>query len=629
MSGICAVWRKDNPEGAVRTLASVNAGLSLVAGENQRMESDGVSGVGVSSRFAGQQIYRNGRVLVACDADLMNEDELASMAGAPAPAPEDQRTAALMAALYERFGCGFVEKFRGGFSVVLWDRVERRLFAAIDGFGIKRLVYYEDDRVLLVSSRVDAIARTGKIHADINPKAIANVLNFSSNLGPETILTTVQRLLPGTWLLASDRQTRVEKYWDMCYGIGDDSNETRLSRQLESVVERSVAAHCKNESFMDLGAFLSGGTDSSTVVGMMTRAAQGPVKAFSIGFEEQPFNELGYAQLAARTFRSEHHTYLVKAQDCLEALPDMVRCFDEPYGNSSAIPTYFCARLAAQSGVNTLLAGDGGDELFGGNERYATETIFTIYHTVPQVLRKSLIEPVVAALPKIGGLPARARGYIRRANMPGVERMLSFQFLRSNPLAEIFEGDFLKALGDYTVVDIPARHYSEAPARDHLDRLLYVDMKITLADNDLPKVTCMSELAGIQTRFPFLDRTVAEFSGRISPRLKVKGFKKRYLFKRAFRDLLPAEIIRKTKHGFGIPVASWMKSDKRMKELSRDTLLSARTFERGYFRRQFIEDVFRKHEADDSAYYGDALWTLLTLELWHRQVVDEPARVTA
>jgi asparagine synthase (glutamine-hydrolysing) len=430
-------------------------------------------------------------------------------------------------------------------------------------------------------------------------------------------------------LVATDREMRIEKYWDMRYGVGNERDESHLGRELESVVEQSVAAHYKDDPLPTLGAFLSGGTDSSTVLGMMTRASGGPVRSFSIGFEDQSFNELGYAELAARKFQSEHHTYLVGPRDCFEALPRMIRSVDEPFGNSSAIPTYFCARLAAQNGVKTLLAGDGGDELFGGNERYATDKIFEIYHNLPRVLRKGLIEPALRILPTGIGPFRRARGYVRRANMSGVERMLSFQFLRTHPPEEIFQGDFLRALGGYTILDIPSRHYEQALAHTHLDRLLYVDMKITLADNDLPKVTSMSELAGIQTRFPFLDRSVAEFSGRIPAGLKVKGFDKRYLFKRAFRELLPVEIIQKKKHGFGIPVATWMKSDRRMRELSRDTLLSPRAFARGYFQRAFIEDLFAKHEADDTTYYGDTLWTFLTLELWHRQAVDQPAAVGA
>jgi asparagine synthase (glutamine-hydrolysing) len=629
MSGICAVWRQQNPERVAETLASFHAGLSIVGEERFAREIDQGAGVGVSARFDEHQIYKDDRVLLACDADLLNEKDLAREAGIALAVPREAKTAALLAALYARFGSGFVEKLRGGFSLVLWDRRERRMLAAIDGFGIKRLAYYRSGNLLAIASRVDALARTGEVALEINPRAIVNLLNFSANLAPETIFTKVSRLIPGAMLVATDREMRIEKYWDMRYGVGNERDESHLGRELESVVEQSVAAHCKDDPLPTLGAFLSGGTDSSTVLGMMTRASGGPVRSFSIGFEDQSFNELGYAELAARKFQSEHHTYLVGPRDCFEALPRMIRSVDEPFGNSSAIPTYFCARLAAQNGVKTLLAGDGGDELFGGNERYATDKIFEIYHNLPRVLRKGLIEPALRILPTGIGPFRRARGYVRRANMSGVERMLSFQFLRTHPPEEIFQGDFLRALGGYTILDIPSRHYEQALAHTHLDRLLYVDMKITLADNDLPKVTSMSELAGIQTRFPFLDRSVAEFSGRIPAGLKVKGFDKRYLFKRAFRELLPVEIIQKKKHGFGIPVATWMKSDRRMRELSRDTLLSPRAFARGYFQRAFIEELFAKHEADDTTYYGDTLWTFLTLELWHRQAVDQPAAVGA
>lgn len=629
MSGICAIRRKASPARLAEALASLSGGLSLTPVERTGHATDleAGMGVGVSARFDTQQIWRSPRILIACDADLYNEDELTDRLSDCGPFPENARTAALLAALYERFGCDFVEKLRGGFSVVLWDRRMRQMVAAVDRFGIKRLVYYQDRNSLLVSSRADAIARTGEIELTIDPRAIANVLNFGSNLGPGTVLAKVHRLMPGTMLLASDGQTLTKRYWDMRYGVGGGASEKELSRELESLVEESVAAHCKKQAFSSVGAFLSGGTDSSTVVGMMSRMQQGPVKAFSIGFEEQPFNELGFAAITAKKFQAEHYTYLVGPADCFDALPHMVRFFDEPFANSSAIPTYFCARLAAQHGVDALLAGDGGDELFGGNERYATDKIFEAYHGIPRPLRKALIEPVLAWLPVEPGLVRKARGYVRRANMPGIQRLLSFQFLFTHAPAEVFADDFLAELGEYSILDIPSRYYDEAPARDHLDRILYADMKITLGDSDLPKVTCMSELAGIQARFPFLDQRVAEFSGRLPVKLKVKGFEKRYLFKRAFRDLLPIEVIQKKKHGFGIPVAPWLKSDRQLREFSRDVLLSARTVNRGYFRREFIESLFRSSETDDSCFSGDMIWAFLAVELWHRQNVDEPARM--
>jgi asparagine synthase (glutamine-hydrolysing) len=627
MSGICGAWWGGNPHGANHTLRAISHGLSVHGVEDVQQRMDEDAGVAVSARFSGQQIHEDAKTVIACDAELYNEEELAELVKHAGPPGDDAGTAALLAALYERFGTDFIEKLRGAFSLILWDRRKRKLVAAIDGFGIHRLAHYQDGRMVLVASRVDALAQSGHFEREINPRAIANVLNFTANLAPETIFTKVRRMEPGTILIAEGGRMRLEKFWDMRYGQVGEKSEERLSRRLESLVERSVANHCKADSFADLGAFLSGGTDSSTVVGMMSRTGKSPVNTFSIGFQEQTFNELGYAQITADRFQAVHHTYLVGPKDCFEALPHMVRSFDEPYGNSSAIPTYFCARLAAQNGVKTLLAGDGGDELFGGNERYLTDKIFATYQTVPGILRKGLVEPLLSAVPSQNGLVRKARGYIRRSNMPAMERYFSYQFLTTHPPAEVFAADFLANIDGYSITDIASRHYSQAAARDHLDRLLYVDVKMTLADNDLPKVTCMSELAGIRARFPFLDRAVAEFSGTIPARLKIKGLQKRYLFKRAFRNLLPTEVIHKKKHGFGIPVAVWMKSDRRLRELACDTLFSARALERGYFQRGFFESLIRAHEAEESTYYGDVIWTFLTMELWHRQFVDEPVQV--
>ena len=612
MSGICAAWSKDSRLGVAETLASATGGLAMVASDRAGQKTDQGAGVAISAGFPTQQIFENERVLVACDADLCEPRAKAGPSGA----------AAAIAGLYERFGCRFADQLRGSFSVVLWDRRERKLVAAVDGFGINRLVWFQNGAVLLVASRIDALMRAGGHSCEINPRGIANFLNFGVNLAPETIFRNVHRLAPGTMLVSSAAGTRVERYWDMRYGAGEDAGEERLSRELEEVVQRSVASHCKDDAFTGLGAYLSGGTDSSTVVGMMSRLGRGAVQAFSIGFEDERFNELGYAGITARKFHADHHIYRVTPDDCYTALPHMVRYFDEPFANSSAIPTYFCARLAAQSGVKVLLAGDGGDELFGGNERYRTDKIFELYQSVPRTLRKRVIEPAVERLPL--GLASR---YVRRSNLPGFERFYSYNFLCAHAPEEVFTSDFLAALDGYSVLEVPGRYYEEAPARDHLDRLLYLDVKITLGDSDLPKVTQMSELAGIQTRFPFLDRGVAEFSGRVPARLKVKGFNKRYLFKRAFRDLLPAEVIRKKKHGFGIPVATWLKTDRRLRELSRDVLFSARAAQRGYFRRSFLDDLVGKHESDDSTYYGDTLWSFLILELWHRQFVDQPLEV--
>jgi asparagine synthase (glutamine-hydrolysing) len=619
----------DHPERVSGTLSAMSSGLCLTQGEQIEQSTASSAGVAVAARFRTQQIYDDGNVRIACDADLFNERELESLAGGTLPASENSRTAALLAALYRRAGCDFVGKLSGNFSVVLWDQRERRLLAAVDGFGVNRLVYFQNGRMLAVASRLDALLRAGDVTPEINPRAIANFLNFGVNLAPETAFEKVRRLAPGTLLIATERATRIEPYWDMRYDASEETNTRLLAERLESVVAEAVSAEVKQDSFPELGAFLSGGTDSSTVVGMMSRLGRGPVKTFSIGFDEERFNELGYAAITARAFQTDHYTYRVNAGDCFKALSHMVRFFDEPFANSSAIPTYFCAQLAAQNGVRTLLGGDGGDELFGGNERYRTDKIFHVYQRLPRSLRKGLIEPSLALLGMERGPLGKAARYVRRSNIPPIERFFSYNFLLVHPLEEVFESDFLGSLRGYSVLDIPRRYYDQCSARDHLDRLLYVDVKVTLGDSDLPKVTQMAEMAGIQVRFPFLARPVAEFSGRIPAGLKVKGLEKRYLFKQAFRNLLPEEVLRKKKHGFGIPVAYWLKSDPRLREFSRDILFSSRAQGRGYFRRGFLEDLMRLHEADDTSYYGDNVWSFLVLEMWHRQFVDQTVGTVA
>jgi len=585
------------------------------------------AGVGVCTRFHTQQLFSNSKLLLACDAELYNEKELRDFIKAGAD-PSATGTAVLLAGLYEQLGSAFVEKLRGIFSFVLWDRAGRRLVAAVDGFGIKRLTYYQNPQILLIATRIDALTRTGQTQRAINPQAVATYVNFGVNLAPETTLAGVLRIEPGTMLLADARGTRVEKYWDMRYGQGNESRR-KLSDQLQQVMTESVAAHCNGDSFRNLGASLSGGVDSSTVVGLMSRMGQGPVNAFSIGFEDEHFNELEYARIAARGFKANHQTYLVSAADCVEALPRMIRAFDEPFGNSSAIPTYFCARLAAQSNIHTLMAGDGGDELFGGNERYRTDKIFELYQQVPRILRNGLIEPSLALLPFQNGVAGLARKYVRRSNIPNPQRFYSYDFLSSHAVGDIFEPDFIGSLQGHSFLERPCRHYQTASATTHLDRLLYLDVKMTLGDSDLPKVTCMSELAGVKTRFPYLDRSVAEFSGRVPASLKLRGLKGRYLFKQTFSGLLPAEIIKKKKHGFGIPVSRWLRTYAPLREQAHDVLLSNRAFERGYFRRSFIENLFHMFEKDESTYYGDTLWSFLVLELWHREFVDQPVRAAA
>jgi asparagine synthase (glutamine-hydrolysing) len=371
----------------------------------------------------------------------------------------------------------------------------------------------------------------------------------------------------------------------------------------------------------DTGAYLSGGTDSSSVVAFVSEWSS-PANSFSIFFSEGGYNEIGYARIAARRFGTRHRELCLRPQDALEAVPLLTQYYDEPFANSSAFGGYFCARLARQNGVNTLLAGDGGDELFAGNERYTSDKRFSLYHDLPLALRQWIIEPAARLLPEGDGKLSLPRRYIRRAQIPNPRRVFSYGLFLSIPPEDVFESGFLESAPPKHWLDVADGHFHTASRRSELNRLLYLDVKMTLADNDLRKVLGTAELAGVRARFPLLDYRLAELSGRIPSRLKLKGFRKRYIFKQAMKDILPQEILKKKKHGFGVPVALWFLQEPKLAAFVKDVLNDPRTRQRGYFRPGFIDQVIRRHQEEDAKNYGELIWYLVVLELWHRQHLE-------
>ena len=294
---------------------------------------------------------------------------------------------------------------------------------------------------------------------------------------------------------------------------------------------------------------------------------------YSIGFGADGFDEMEYARLAARRFGASAHEYYLKPDDILEAIPLIASTYDEPFANDSAVPTYFCAKQAARDGVKIMLAGDGGDEIFGGNERYAKQMVFEHYGRLPVFLRNHLIEPAVNSIP--GGdslLPVRKlRSYIRQASIPLPERMESYNFIYRQPLNEMFEPEFLASVNPEIPKEMLRDAYFRADSEHPINRMLHLDLKFTLADNDLRKVSGMCEAAGIEVRYPLLNEALVNFSGRLPISYKIRGQRLRWFFKEALKDFLPREIITKTKHGFGLPFGVWALSHPPLRELVDDT----------------------------------------------------------
>jgi len=560
--------------------------------------------------------------LVAADADLCNASVLLAE---NANGGSLSSVAELVAALYARHGLSFVERLEGAFAVALWDPRQQRLVLAIDGCGFKALYWFCEGSRILFSSRLSAIACM-KRRAEVNPAAVMQMLVHTVVPAPLTMYKGIERMEPGTILVYERRQARKTRYWDLNYEESSKVNVTEWSQELRETMRRAVHSHLNGCEPEHTGAYLSGGTDSSSVVAFGSEL-QAPFNTFSIYFENPRYDEMGFARTAADQFHTRHHEKCLQASDAAEALPRIIEYYEEPFANSSAIGAYHCARLARENGVDVLLAGDGGDELFAGNERYAADKKFALYYSIPAILRNGLLKPAASLLPQIGPLSLPAR-YIRRAEIPNPRRMLSYSFFLTQIGEEAFERDFLDQARPENTFDIAQSHFDSAPhASSELNRLLYLDVKMTLADNDIRKVTGTAELAGVRVRYPLLDRHLAELSGRIPSNLKLKGFEKRYIFKQAMRGILPDLILYKKKHGFGVPVGQWMMHDPDMKSLAA-VLDEPHARQRGYFRPDFLSRIKELNQAHP-AYFGEVLWVVLVLELWHRRHRDSLAGESA
>jgi asparagine synthase (glutamine-hydrolysing) len=545
------------------------------------------------------------------DLDLTNGDEVQASTGGAAPARGLRR-------LHGQHGDDFVTRLRGAFAIALWTPGRRRLVLAADRFGFRRLYYAMTKDGIAFGSRVRGpLALSGS--TAIDPEAIYAYLNFGAIPAPQSVYRDVRRLPPGHVLVWEDGHAALHRYWDVAYGErgpGQAAAARAMYRQTEEAVRQSLSGLEPKQA----GAFLSGGTDSSTVVGLMSRVTGERVQAFSIGFQEARYNELDYAELAARHFDAAHYTKIVTADEALQSLPELVAAYDEPFGNNSALAAYLCARLARETGVRVLLAGDGGDEIFGGNERYRRDRILARYQLIPAWLRHGLLEPLVRRFPaESSDLRGKARRYVERACLPNPERFYSSEFYVSQNRHRLLHPDFLAVTTADQPLEIARGHFRAAATSAELNRLLHVDLKITLGDNDLFKVVRTAEAAGVAVRFPLLDHPLVELMATLPASYKVRGGEKRYAFKRAFRDLLPRETLAKVKHGFGLPTSDWLKDHKGFRELGRGLLLSSRARQRGYFAPGAVEELFRLHEADHTPFYGDILWTLLMLEMWHQR----------
>ena len=518
---------------------------------------------------------------------------------------------------YKRYGLDLLTYLRGSFALALIDSTNHKSIIATDRMGTEPICYAITNKGgLIFGSTVEAVRRHPALSVSLNLQAIYEFAYFHIIPSPETIYREIHKLQPAQHLLFSNATVKIARYWQPTFHEDASESFACLRDELQQNLQKTISRYkCNDET----GAFLSGGTDSSTVCGILAGLSDRPVQTYAIGFDADGYDEIRYARTAARHFGVKLNEYYVTPQDVAEAIPEVAQAYDEPFGNSSAIPTLLCARLAKDNGTRVLLAGDGGDELFAGNARYAKQKIFHWYTTIPKWLRHRVLEPLLVDHSACERIPAlrKIRSYIDQARLPMPNRMESYNFLRLNALSSVFDPEFLRQIDVEHAHDMLDTAYWQAPAKSLLNRMLYLDWKLTLADNDLRKVTRMCNLAGVEVRYPFLDDDIVEFAARVPPVLKLKGLKLRYFYKRALKDFLPSEVIKKSKHGFGLPFGEWLKTAPALQELIYPTLYQLKS--RKIFRADFIERLVETHRRDHAAYYGTMVWVLVMLEQWLQQ----------
>jgi asparagine synthase (glutamine-hydrolysing) len=515
---------------------------------------------------------------------------------------------------YEQWGDDAFRRLRGMFGIAVWDAVNRTLLLARDRAGQKPVHYVERGGRLYFGSEIKSLIAAGAVEPRLDLAALDHYLAFLYTPRDASIFENVRKLPPGHFLKWQDGRTEVQRYWQVpaeetFHGSEDDAVEG-----LTRVLQDAVASHMVSD--VPLGAFLSGGVDSSAVVGMMSRVSSRPVKTFSIGFDDPEFDELEHARTVARHFGTDHHEFVVKP-DGLSILDELIAHFDEPFADSSAIPTWYVSEIARKH-VTVVLSGDGGDELFGGYDRY-------IPH--PRVRKfDALGLPGLRAAAGVAWplLPHGTRGknFLRHVAKDSIGRYLdSMTLFPSDERAALYSDGATAALRSATEQRL-ARHFHRFGALPHDSRMMRFDFETYLPEDVLVKVDRMSMAHSIESRVPLLDNEVIDFAASLPARFKIREGRRKHVLKRALEPLLPAGILNRRKQGFGVPLGNWFRGG--LTGLFSDVLDAPRTRQRGYFEPAFVSRLLREHLTGQRD-HTSRLWQLLVFELWHRQYLDRAA----
>ncbi len=575
---------------------------------------------------AGHQPMPNsdGSLWIAFNGEIYNFLELRAELEREGHAFRSRTDTEVLLHLYQRDGVECLQKLRGMFAFAIWDVKRQQLFLARDRVGKKPLAYRTDGRGLSFGSEIKAVLQDPDVEREPDPVALHHYLTYQCVPAPMCAFKGIQKLPPGHYLLARGGRVEVKRYWKLSYLPKFEARTARAERELEAELVRRFeeAVALRMISDVPLGAFLSGGVDSSAVVAMMCRKASGPVRTFSIGFDNDAYDELAFARKTAEHFGTQHTEFTVRPS-ALEVLPKLVWHYDEPYADASAVPTYYVSKLARDH-VTVVLNGDGGDESFAGYDRYVANALAQRLSLLTPVLGSAAFRKALDLLPH-GATSASSRWRLKRfvqqlGRSPQARNAAWLAQFDPEAKQQLYTAAFRSEVGPADAEEALYARYRETDADNFTDATLYADVTGYLPDALLTKVDIASMAVALEARSPFLDHEFMEFAARLPARLKLDGRKTKVILKRALRGIVPDEVLDRRKMGFNAPVDQWLRGE--LREMSHDLLLSRRSLERGYFQRTFVERMLREHSQGTRNWHTQ-IWNLMMLESWHRSFVDE------
>jgi asparagine synthase (glutamine-hydrolysing) len=570
-----------------------------------------------------QPIYNETRtVSIVFNGEIYNFPELARELEARGHTFATRSDTETIVHAYEAFGLEFVKRLRGMFAFALWDEPNRRLVLARDRAGKKPLYYHADGERLVFASEIKALLQDSSIKRRISAEGLSDYFTFGAIPAPGTVFQDIQQVPPGHILVWERGRARVHEYWDVVFDPTGPATPGAAEEAFAALFDEAVKMRMVAD--VPLGAFLSGGVDSSAVVASMARQSGRPVVTTSVGFAERSHSELEHAGAVARALGTEHHALVVKP-DAIADLPKLVWHLDQPFADSSALPTYYVSR-AARERVTVALSGDGGDELFAGYERrYGIHRLEQrLRRLIPGPVRRGVLAPLARLYPRTDRLPRPLRLKLVLSNLGQSFERAYFNdmslFLDEEKRA-LCTPEFLAQARAHDPIAAFARHFDRVRDADPLSRVLYVDFKTRLANEILVKVDRMSMACSLEVRSPLLDHKIIEFAASLPPTLKYRGSTSKFLLKRHVEMRLPAAAVHRPKQGFDLPLAGWLRGE--LRELALDLVLSPRSAGRGYVRPEAVRRIWDEHQSGYRS-HASQIWALMVLELWHRQYVDTP-----